>query len=360
MRRTPIYDPFDDRDDPRHEPPPPNVRRISTVPGAERTPRRGEVRPLRTARRAPPSRHGPDPRVWFIRGSIGIAALAGLWLGLQALFPVTETRVSQAPVPTQPVDASAVGAPEPPPVQAVAQQPAAPPVSQPTVAAPEGDRLPGLPTPDPAAVAQAAPQAPAAEPAAPVQPPVAAAEPTPIQPPAVAQPAAEPKPQAESPSQQPAGTPTLAPIPPPPGAQAQAPAASAAQQPAAKPQASAPAPAPAAPPPAPASSGPFELTASASPTNPISEQAMVTISVRAMMNGAPMSNAFCMATIYYRTRSAKQPNGGFTTNANGVGQFTLDARGTTYGYYIPVDVTCSGRGLTMTARTGFTPVRAAR
>ena len=49
-----------------------------------------------------------------------------------------------------------------------------------------------------------------------------------------------------------------------------------------------------------------------------------------------------------------------TTNANGVGQFTLDARGTTYGYYIPVDVTCSGRGLTMTARTGFTPVRAAR
>lgn len=351
MRRTPTYDPFDDRDDPRYEPPP-NVRRISTAPGAERSGRRSEVRPIRTARRLPP-KQGPDPRVWFIRGSIGIAALAGLWLGLQALFPITESRITQVPTPSQPIDASAVGAPEPPAGQAIAQQPAPTLVSPQAPAAAEGDRLPGLPTPDPAAATQAAPQAPAAAPADPVQPPVAAAEPTPIQPPA----AAEPKPQTDSPAQQPVGTPTLAPIPPPPGAQAAAPAA---QQPAAKPQASAPAPAAAAPPPAASTGGPFGLVASASPVNPISEQAVVTISVRASMNGAPMAGASCMATIYYRTRSAKQPDGGFTTNANGVGQFTLDARGTTYGYYVPVDVTCSGRGLTMTSRTGFTPVRAAR
>jgi hypothetical protein len=64
-----------------------------------------------------------------------------------------------------------------------------------------------------------------------------------------------------------------------------------------------------------------------------------------------------MATIYYRTATAKQPDGGFTTNGNGVGSFVLDARGTTYGFYIPIDVTCTGRSGTSTTRTGFTPVK---
>ena len=100
---------------------------------------------------------------------------------------------------------------------------------------------------------------------------------------------------------------------------------------------------PAAPPaPAAASGGPFELAASASPANPISEQAQVTVTVKATQGGAPLAGASCMATVYYRTATAKQPNGGFTTNGNGVGSFTLDARGTTYGFYIPIDVTCSG------------------
>ena len=84
---------------------------------------------------------------------------------------------------------------------------------------------------------------------------------------------------------------------------------------------------------------------------------MVTVTVRAMLNGAPLSGALCMGTIHYRTATAKQPDGGFRTNANGVGSFTLDARNTTYGYYIPIDVTCSGRGGTASARTGFTPVK---
>jgi hypothetical protein len=83
----------------------------------------------------------------------------------------------------------------------------------------------------------------------------------------------------------------------------------------------------------------------------------VTVTVKATQNGAPLAGAFCMATIYYRTATAKQPNGGFTTNGNGVGAFTLDARGTTYGYYIPIDVTCTGRAGTAGARTGFTPVK---
>jgi hypothetical protein len=415
VRRTPVYDPFADHDDPNHEPAP-NNRRINTTPGADRIVRRAEVRPIRTTRRAPP-RSGPDPRVWFIRGSIGVAALAGLWLGLQALFPVSESHVSQAPTPAPVVDANAVGAPEPPAVQPAASQPAAsqpaasqpaasqPAASQPAASQPaptaapqvapaqEGDRLPGLPTPDPAAVAQvrapAAPSQPAAAAAQPQPTPIpaptqaaaepAASQPAPSQPPAEqappaeaaqpqptpipapaqadpAQPAAEDKPRVETPAQQPAGPPTAEPIPPPPSAQAGAPrpAAPPVQQapPAPKPQA----PAPAAPPPA-SSGGAFALSASASPVNPISEQAVVTVTVRATQGGAPLAGASCMASIHYRTATVKQPEGGFRTNAGGVGSFTLDARGTTYGYYIPIDVTCSGRGGTATARTGFTPVK---
>ena len=83
----------------------------------------------------------------------------------------------------------------------------------------------------------------------------------------------------------------------------------------------------------------------------------MTISVRATQGGAPLAGAACMATVRYRTSTARLPDGGFRTNANGVGSFTVDARGTTYGYYIPVDVTCSGRGGSATARTGFTPVK---
>lgn len=83
----------------------------------------------------------------------------------------------------------------------------------------------------------------------------------------------------------------------------------------------------------------------------------MTITVRATQGGAPLVGATCMASIHYRTATAKQPDGGFRTNANGVGSFTLDARNTTYGYYIPIDVTCTGRGGTATARTGFTPVK---
>lgn len=314
-----------------------------------------------------PPKRGPDPRVWFIRGSIGVAALAGLWLGLQTLFPVTESQVNQAPTPITPIDASAVGAPEPPNVQPAAQQPAPTAVTQ-VAPAPEGDRLPGLPTPVPGAVAQSAPPASAAaaaQPPAQAQPPAAA--------PPAAQPAAEPKPREETPSQQPIGKPTLEPIPPPeapasdppalsPEQQAaqdaQRAAAAAAPAPAPKPQAPAPAAKPQSPPPAAASTGgPFELAASASPVNPVSENAVITVSVRATQNGAPLAGAACMATIYYRTNTAKQPDGGFRTNASGVGSFSLDARGTTYGHYIPIDVTCSGRGGTTTARTGFTPVK---
>lgn len=86
----------------------------------------------------------------------------------------------------------------------------------------------------------------------------------------------------------------------------------------------------------------------------------MTVSVKATQNGAALSGARCMATIYFRTATIKQPDGGFSTNANGVASFQLDARGTTYGHYIPIDVTCSGRNGTVTARNGFTPVKGGR
>lgn len=349
MRRTPVNDRFDDQEDPPA--PPPRVRRVSTTPPPELVSRGGEVRYIRGAQRAP-VRRGPDPRVWFVRGSLGVAALAGLWLGLQALLPTTESRVSEAPTPTLAVDASTVGAPEPPPaVQAAppAAQPAPTALSQPT-AAPEGDRLPGLPTP--AASSNAAPAGQTAS-AAPSDQPAATPIPAPRpEPPAQAEqpsqaPAPEPQPEPRS---GPAGKPTAAPIPPPENQAPPAPVAAAPPP--------APAPRQAAPPPAAQSSGgAFELAASASPASPISEQAQVTISVRATQNGAPLAGAFCMATVHYRTNTARQPNGGFTTNSSGVGSFVLDARGTTYGFFIPVDVTCNSRLGTVTTRTGFTPVK---
>jgi hypothetical protein len=393
VRQNPIHDSFDDRDEPPREVPA-QVRRVSTTSGVQGTGRRGEVRYMRASQR-PAVRRGPDPRVWFIRGSIGVAALAGLWLGLQAAFPMNESRVNEAPAPTLTVDATTTSAPEP---TAVAQ--AAPPeVAQPAPAAPadSGQPAPGQSAPPPAAPAQ-----PAAEAAAPPQPqaqptviPAPPAPPQPTQPP-LTQPtpvadrlpglqprpgeaANEPAPAPAAPPQEaaasedaaptqqiasaqpaqppadPAATPTAAPIPPPENPQP-------APRQAAPPPiiaAAPPAPAPARPaaPPAAASGGGFALAASASPANPISEQAQVTVTVKATQNGAPLAGALCIATIYYRTATAKQPVGGFTTNGNGVGAFTLDARGTTYGYYIPIDVTCTGRAGTATTRTGFTPVK---
>jgi hypothetical protein len=372
VRRTPVHDRFDDDHDEPSRVAPPTARRVSSTPTAEPTVRRGEIRHIRASRQVV-TRRGPDPKVWFVRASIGIAALAGLWLGLQAVFPLSESRVKEAPTPTLAVDASTVGAPEPPSAVQVAPpavvQPA-PPAPEQAAPAVEGDRLPGLPTPAPVqltpvaatqvAAVQPAPPQPASPPAA-TEPPalVAAAEPSAAPAEAPAQAEAPAPATAEQPAQDdqtagPAAKPTAAPIPPP------EPAVAAAQPPAvaAAPPPPAPAPVRQAPPAAvPSSGGPFELAASASPANPISEQAQVTISVRATQGGAPVAGAFCMATVHYRTATARQPNGGFTTNASGVGSFVLDARGTTYGFNIPVDVTCSTRSGTVTARTGFTPTK---
>src|SRR5207247_5495089 len=94
VRRNPIHDSLDDRFDDRDELPrevPQRVRRVSTTPVADRNARRGEVRHIRPTQRLAP-RRGPDPRVWFTRGSSGVAALAGLWLGRPALVPLNASR----------------------------------------------------------------------------------------------------------------------------------------------------------------------------------------------------------------------------------------------------------------------------
>ncbi|MCC6175171.1 MAG: hypothetical protein IT305_07705 [Chloroflexi bacterium] len=366
MRRTPVYDRFDydGEDGPDHDSPA-NVRRISTGSTPNRQSSRPPVRPLGISRRPPPKR-GPNLIGWFVRGSIGVAILGGVWLGLQTLYPLTGSQETAAPAPTIIVVQET-------PAQAGSTEETAPTLVAQATAEPQGDRLPGMPTP--AAVAPSAAPAPAAAPparaadatttqtgTAPAQPtaPAESASQPATQPPAVAQ-AQPPAPDAK---------PTLAPIPPPAetaaddGAQAEAqpgPATAAAPAPASRAPAQPPAqPAsPAqrqAPPPAPPA-GAFSLSASTSPANPISENAVVTVSVTATQGGAPISGASCVATIYYRTATARQPVGGFRTGSNGVGSFTLDARGTTYGYHIPIDVTCNARAGSATARTGFTPVK---
>jgi hypothetical protein len=84
---------------------------------------------------------------------------------------------------------------------------------------------------------------------------------------------------------------------------------------------------------------------------------MVTINVNVTSNGAPVAGASCMSTVYFRTATVRQPSGGATTNSRGAASFVIDAKGSTYGRYIPVDVTCSTGSGSVSARTGFTPVR---
>jgi len=84
---------------------------------------------------------------------------------------------------------------------------------------------------------------------------------------------------------------------------------------------------------------------------------MVTINVTVTSNGAPVSGALCLSTIYFRTATVTQPAGGAVTGANGRTSFVIDAKGSTFNRYVPVDVTCSSRAGSVTTRTGFTPVR---
>ena len=63
---------------------------------------------------------------------------------------------------------------------------------------------------------------------------------------------------------------------------------------------------------------------------------------------SPLQCQYCPASSYRPAGELK------------VGSFTLDARNSTYGRYIPVDVTCTGRAGTVTTRTGFTPVKGSR
>ncbi len=316
MRRTPISDRPDD-DDLEANPyqPPARVRRIETVPGGDQAVPRGDPRYGRASRwRQPPPRRRPPPLgPWLLRGAIGVAILGAIWLVLQFLFPIAEQRSSTTNQPAETPVPALIGAPEPPPVTALGPPPAAL-VAQPS-SEPSGDRLPGLSTP------AAKPTAGAPTPAAPVQ-------------------------QATAP---PAGPGVPLPIPPP----ADATVVGSTQAPAA--------PAPTLPPPAPAapqpSTGPLLVQASVTPANPISEDAVVTVNIAVTWNGAPAGGAFCMSTVYFRTATVRLPTGGVATGPQGIAWFTIDAHGTTYNRYVPVDVSCSTRGTSVTARTGFTPLK---
>ena len=411
MKRTPLYDNFSEQDDRDN---PSNVRPVPT-PSTVRTPPRSDVRYLRGSRRPPP-RRASRWRSWIISGALGVAILSGVWLGLLLAFPPFE-RSSVQPAATAAPEPPRAIVPDAGPAATAAAEPPVAAQSQPTATGAE--RLPGIATASAPAggtvtgqtVAAPKPteeQTQAAEKPADAQqqtagatrpvegalPPGQAAEKPadaqqaanasqPVDAPAESRPTAEasqpdgesserapeseqPRAEGERPAEAQPGPVTPAPIPPQdapvraaapapkpeaPRAAAPAPTAppAARQQPAQKPAAAAPPP--------PASGGAFALSASVSPANPVSENAVVTVSVRATSNGAPVAGASCIATIHYRTASARQPAGGFSTGANGVGSFVLDAKGTTYGYAVPIDVTCTGRGGSASARTSFTPVR---
>ncbi len=326
MRRTPVTERPDDFADDSPDRPT-SVRRISTAPGEGRAGGRGESRYRRGSQwRQGPPRRGPSARAWTLRALLGLCTLAAIWFVLQWLFPIADQRSveprarAETPVPSE------IGAPEPPATAAVSQ-PAPTLVPPPTVAV-VGDRLPGLSTPGAATT---------------TQPPQAAA-------PSAAHARSTPEQVATSQEQAQAGSATVAPIPPPEGT----PGSGAVAQSAPPPLPTLPPP----PPPAPAgTNGSLQLRALATPANPVSENATVTISLNLTSNGNPVAGGYCMATVYFRTATVRQPMGGVTTGPGGVASFTIDAKGATFDRYVPVDVTCTTRQGNVSARTGFTPVR---
>ena len=323
----------------------------------------------------PPRRRRSGPITWVLPGLAGIVALAALWLALQWLFPAPEP----APVDTAPqVAATAVGAIAPPD-----SQPATPPMGAQTTAPIEptaqvGDSMPGLTT------GAATPVAPTADPRQDVPPadpkPELATAPA-TDPPETAPPAEASAPEENAaPASGAAAASGEAPVAPQAEASAERlapPAAAPPSVPAAIPTretapaaparavAPPPAPAPAAPPPravaqppGPArGAGGLQLRVSASPTNPVSERAFVTVTASMTNNGAPVAGALCLATVTFRTATVRQPEGGARTGSNGVATFTVDGKGATYNVFVPVDVTCTSAAGSVSARTGFTPVR---
>ena len=323
---------------------------------------RGDPRYWRGGQWPPrPPHRGTDPLVWVVRGVVGLAVLVGIWLVLDHFFPLADESAELAdssvelatPAPPAVSQAPPALAPQPTAASAGAAAPVAAASTATTEQRP-ADPAVAPPTDTPITAGAA-------------QPPPALVETTTTESPVTNEPApSEPtSPSAGSPSEPAArAEPTAAairPIPPPPATAAPPPA-----QRAAPPAATArPAP-PVAVQPANAgpaanaagSAGPLSLRASVSPANPLSENAVLTVTANVTANGAPVSGAACLATIYFRTATVRQPEGGaVTTGPNGTASFRIDAIGATYDRAVPVDVTCNARGSSVTARTGFTPTR---
>jgi hypothetical protein len=102
---------------------------------------------------------------------------------------------------------------------------------------------------------------------------------------------------------------------------------------------------------------PLVLQASVAPAAPISENALVTVSLALSNAGDPVEGAVCYANAHFRTLTARLPENGAVTGAAGRASFTIDARGATYDRHVPVEVTCRSRAGTASATTGFTPRR---
>ncbi len=81
----------------------------------------------------------------------------------------------------------------------------------------------------------------------------------------------------------------------------------------------------------------------------------MTVSVVVTAENDPVEGAACSSTVAYRTATDRLPPGGFATGPDGIGTFTIETRGASFNFAVPVTVTCSSDDRSASAETRFTP-----
>jgi len=97
------------------------------------------------------------------------------------------------------------------------------------------------------------------------------------------------------------------------------------------------------------------MQAGLSPTEPTPRNTLVTVSVLVTAGNKPVEGAACSSTVAYRTATDRLPPGGFATGPDGIATFTIETRGASFNFPVPVTVTCSFDDTSASAETRFTP-----